>query len=79
MNEPDIAREPQTSYGQSISPSGAPSPTLDAMNALSRAAARARELARQTGTNLVLHRSGQVVLVKPTDTQETPSQPPRAG
>ena len=43
------------------------------MNAMRRAAVRARELARQTGTHLVLQRSGQVVREKPTDATDTPT------
>ena len=43
------------------------------MNAMRRAAVRARELARRTGTHLVLQRSGQVVLEKPADATDTPT------
>jgi hypothetical protein len=56
------------------SSSETPHPTLlDAMNAMRRAAVRARELARQTGTHLVLQRGGQVVREKPTAEMDTPA------
>ena len=73
MNEPDSAREPQPSYGARTLPSGTTAPALDAMKALRRAAVRARDLARQTGTHLVLQRGGQVVREKPTDATDTPN------
>jgi hypothetical protein len=71
MNEPDTVPEPQPSYGAPISPPGTAVPMLDAMKALRRAAVRARELARQTGTHLVLQRGGQVVREKPTAEMDT--------
>lgn len=73
MNEPDSVCEPQPSYGARTVPSGTAAPALDAMKALRRAAVRARDLARQTGTHLVLLRSGQVVREKPTDGTGTPA------
>lgn len=49
-----------------------PSPTLDlqgAGQAIRRAALRARTVARQTGTALIVLRDGQVVRVPPADTR----------
>ena len=40
---------------------------LGALNAMNRAAKNARQLALQTGTNLILVRNGQVVAVSPHD------------
>lgn len=42
----------------------------DALHALYRAAERAREIARQTGTKLVIARNGQMVRVDPWDSSE---------
>jgi hypothetical protein len=73
MNEPDTVREPQPSYSARTLPPGTAAPALAAMKALRRAAVRARELARQTGTHLVLQRGGQVVREKPTAEMDTPA------
>jgi predicted ABC-type ATPase len=59
------AMEPEATYGAD-SPSH-PDPHLrGVLDAMRRAALRAREVARQTGTDLILARDGKVIRVKPT-------------
>lgn len=60
-------QEPAAAYAPPL-----PRPTVDlqgAGQAMRRAALRARALARQTGTALILVRDGQVVRVSPADTR----------
>lgn len=67
MNSPDTAREPQPASNAHSPQLSTAAPVLGAMQAMRRAALRARELARQTGTHLVLQRAGQVVREEPVD------------
>ena len=46
-------------------PSGASSDLRGALRAIRRAAGRARQVAEQTGTELIIWRGGQIVRVKP--------------
>jgi predicted ABC-type ATPase len=77
MSSPDTAREPQASYDSHGAAAGAAgAPVQGAMQALRRAAGRARELALQTGTCLVVQRGGQVVREKPADSSDQRSTVP---
>jgi hypothetical protein len=57
------ANEPVPNYGQP--PPGADVDLKGSFQAMRRAAQRARQLAEQTGTDLIVARSGQVVRVSP--------------
>ena len=57
------ADQPVTSDGQL--PPGADADLKGSLLAIRRAALRARQLAEQTGTDLIVVRSGQVVRVSP--------------
>lgn len=63
MTEPKKASEPAASYKDL--PPGAGPELLGSLQAIRRAAQRAREVALQTGTDLIVMRGGQVVRVKP--------------
>ena len=56
-------RKPVPNYG--AVPSGADADLRGSLKAIQRAALRAREVARQTGTDLIVSRSGQVVSIQP--------------
>jgi predicted ABC-type ATPase len=62
----DGVTEPQVRYGAEP-PLHANARQLGALAAMRRAAQRAREIARQTGTDLILVRDGKVVHVKPSE------------
>ena len=51
--------------GESNAGAMLPKAVIGALHALQRAAIRARQVARQTGTDLIVVRSGQVVRVSP--------------
>jgi hypothetical protein len=57
------ANEPVPSYGQDTR--GVNSDFKGAQAAIHRAALRARQLAQQTGTDLIVVRAGQVVRIRP--------------
>lgn len=59
MTTPHQVNEPVPSYGQS--PTGVNADFKGAQTAIHRAAQRARQLAQQTGTDLIVIRAGQVV------------------
>lgn len=63
MTAPKQAKEPTPSYGQI--PPGADASFRGSFLAMRRAAARARLLAQQSGTDLIVVRAGQVVRVSP--------------
>jgi hypothetical protein len=53
-----------------------PDPDMqEAPRALLRASRRAREVARRTGTGVVLFRDGKVVEVSPDDDSDDPGEP----
>ena len=61
---PHSAKEPQRTYANQP-PAHANARQLAALGAMRRAAQRAREIARQTGTDLIVVRGGKVIRVKP--------------
>jgi len=63
MTPPKQVNEPVASYGQI--PAGADADLKGSLTAISRAALRARQVAQQTGTDLIVVRAGQVVRVSP--------------
>ncbi len=63
MTTSQQADQPVTSDGQL--PPGADADLKGSLLAIRRAALRARQLAEQTGTDLIVVRSGQVVRVSP--------------
>ena len=64
MNQTDKQlNEPQPLYGGL--PAGASSDLHGALHAIQRSAGRARRVAEQTGTELIIWRGGQIVRVKP--------------
>lgn len=64
MNETDTKlNEPQPFYGGL--PAGASPDLRGALQAIRRSAGRARQVAEQTGTELIIWRDGQIVRVKP--------------
>ena len=63
MTTPKHVKEPTPAYGQMPTP---PDADIEgSFKALRRAAVRARQVAEQTGTDLIVMRSGQVVRVPP--------------
>ena len=58
--------EPLSPYGGQ-SPTHVPEDPSGSLAAIRRAAQRARQVALQTGTDLIVYRNGQVVRVKPGD------------
>jgi predicted ABC-type ATPase len=68
MTSPNDVNEPQPPYGDW--PPGTDPYLKGSLDALRRAALRARELARQTGTDLVVMRDGRIVRVSPRDTKD---------
>ncbi len=62
MKSPDV-NEPQPSYGDAQADADAV--IAGSLAALRRAAQRARELAEQTGTDLIVMRDGQLTRVTP--------------
>lgn len=63
MTTPKHVNEPVPSYGQI--PPGADADLKGSLTAIRRAALRARQVAQQTGTDLIVVRAGQVVRVSP--------------
>ena len=64
MTTPHQANEPIASYGPS--PASVNADFKGAQAAIRRAAQRARKLAQQTGTDLIVAREGQVVRLSPS-------------
>jgi hypothetical protein len=69
MTTPKHVSEPLPSYGQV--PADANADFRGSMAAIKRAAARARQLAEQTGTDLIVMRAGKVVHVPPREKLST--------
>lgn len=63
MTTPKHVNEPVPAYGEKPSPFDAD--IEGSLKALRRAAIRARQIADQTGTDLIVMRAGQVVRVSP--------------
>lgn len=63
MTSPEHVSEPVPSFGHS--PAEANADVKGSMAAIKRAALRARQVAEQTGTDLIVMRSGKVVHVPP--------------
>ena len=63
MTTPKHVNEPLPAYGEM--PPGADADLKGSLRAIRRAALRARQVAQQTGTDLIVVRSGQVVRVPP--------------
>jgi hypothetical protein len=63
MTLPEQVNEPSAAYGPL--PAGADADIKGSLAAIRRAAQRARQLAQQTGTDLIVMRAGQVVRVTP--------------
>ena len=63
MTTPKHVSEPVPSYGQV--PADANADFIGSLAAIKRAAVRARQLAEQTGTDLIVMRAGKVVRVPP--------------
>ena len=63
MTTPKQVNEPERSKGQM--PAGADSDIKGSLTAIRRAAQRARQVAQQTGTDLIVVRAGQVVRIRP--------------
>ena len=63
MTTPQQVNQPVTSHGQMLP--GANAAIKGSFTALRRAALRARQVAQQTGTDLIVIRAGQVVRVSP--------------
>lgn len=63
MKDPNQVNEPLAHYGQA--PASADADFKGSLVAIKRAALRARQLADQTGTDLIVVRSGQLVRVPP--------------
>ncbi len=66
MNQPKQVNEPQPAYGDL--PASAGADLRGSLAALQRAARRARQVAQQTNTDLIVVRKGQVVRIKPQGT-----------
>lgn len=63
MTLPKDVNEPQPAYGEV--PAGADADLKGSLAAMRRAAQRARQVAQQTGTDLIVVRGGRVVRVGP--------------
>ena len=63
MTTPKHVNEPLPAYGEL--PPGADADVKGSMKAIQRAALRARQVAQQTGTDLIVVRAGQIVHVRP--------------
>ena len=63
MTIPKQAKEPMPGYGQL--PPGADASFKGSFAAIQRAAVRARRVAQQSGTDLIVARAGRVVRVSP--------------
>lgn len=69
MTKPQPANEPIASHGPS--PAGTSADFQGAQAAIRRAAQRARQVAQQTGTDLIVARGGQVVRLSPGNSAST--------
>lgn len=65
MTTPHQANEPIASYGSTSTASTNADFNKGAQAAIRRAAQRARQVAQQTGTDLIVVRGGQVVRLSP--------------
>lgn len=63
MTKPHQVNEPQPEYGSGAT--GSKTDMVGAQAAMRRAAQRARQVAQQTGTDLIVARGGRVVRVPP--------------
>lgn len=63
MKTPKHVNEPLPAHGEM--PPGVDADLKGSLHAIRRAALRARQVAQQTGTDLIVVRSGQVVRVPP--------------
>lgn len=63
MTSPKHVNEPMPAYGDM--PAGANAELKGSLQAIRRAALRARQIAEQTGTDLIVVRAGKVVRVPP--------------
>lgn len=63
MTNPHHVNEPTPAYGHG--PMGTNADFKGAQAAIHRAAQRARQVAQQTGTDLIVIRAGQVVRIRP--------------
>lgn len=68
LTAPGRVREPKAAYGDW--PADADPYLRGSLDALRRAGQRARELARQTGTDLIVMKDGRIVRVSPRDTKD---------
>lgn len=66
MTTPKHVNEPAPSYGETQP--GTDADVTGSLKAIRRAALRARQVAQQTGTDLIVVRKGQVVRIKPQGT-----------
>lgn len=62
-----LESENKAVLGKNEVPAELPPSIQGALNALRRAALRAREVAQQTGTDLIICRSGRIVRVRPRE------------
>lgn len=63
MTTPKNVNEPQPAYGEL--PASADADLKGSLAAIRRAASRARQVAQQTGTDLIVMRGGRVTRVNP--------------
>jgi hypothetical protein len=63
MTSPKDVKEPQPAYGEL--PANADADLKGSLTAIRRAAQRARQVAQQTGTDLIVVRGGRVTRVGP--------------
>ena len=68
MTTPKHVNEPVPSYGETQPGADADADVTGSLKAIRRAALRARQVAQQTGTDLIVVRKGQVVRIKPQGT-----------
>jgi predicted ABC-type ATPase len=76
MISPKDVREPQPDYAEL--PADIDAYINGSLDALRRAAQRARQVALQTGTDLIIERDGRIVHVNPADEVPSMSQPGQA-
>jgi predicted ABC-type ATPase len=76
MVSPKDAKEPLAPYGEL--PANFPAELKGSLAALRRAAQRARQVALQTGTDLIVVRDGRIVRVNPAEEVPSISQPGQA-
>jgi hypothetical protein len=66
MTSPKDVKEPQPAYGEL--PANADADLKGSLTAIRRAAQRARKVAQETGTDLIVVRGGRVVRIDPKKT-----------